>query len=82
MVAQFVFLFLARPIFQETLNNRNGRPNCQCYCKNKLRAWSALLWTIEMRSKFWFYFAVKLLAIIVISMVGKSTDHGKLLSIL
>ena len=34
-----------------------------------------------MRSKFWFYFAVKLLAIIVISMVGKRTDHGKLLSI-
>ena len=54
MVAQFVFLLLARAIFRGTSTEMDVK-NGQCYCKKKqidnTFPWSVLLWTMEMTSK-------------------------------
>ena len=53
MVAQFVFLFLARAIFRETSTEMDEK-NCDCYCKKTIDNNSLLSvrWsTIEMTSK-------------------------------
>ena len=73
MVAQFVFLFLARAIFRETSTEMDVK-NRQCYYKKSttIFQWSILCGLL-------FHLSFKHFE--VISMVDKSTNLGEVLSI-